>query len=108
MDIFGLDPYVAAIVIAVIGVALTNTVGWLKNDKVFLPRKVAASALIAVPASVLFVATQLQAIGNVEAGLTTLIVVVGLIAQVAGFDTLVKNAKAIIKKRLNGRKNKRA
>jgi len=98
MDIFGLDPYVAAIVIAVVGVTLTNLVGWLKNDKVFEPRKVAASIIIAVPLAIIIVGTQLQAIGDVEPGITALIVTIGLVAQVAGFDTLVKNTKAIIKK----------
>ncbi len=98
MEIFGLDPYIAAIVIAVIGVTLTNVIGWLKNDKTFQPRKVAASVLIAVPTAIIVVGTQLQAIGNVEPGLTALIVVIGLIAQVAGFDTLIKNTKALIKK----------
>lgn len=96
--VLGLEPYVAAVIIAFIGVAATNVVGWLKSDGAFNPRKVAASVIISIPASLLFVATELSVIqipdGN---GLAGLIVFTGLVAQVAGFDTLVKNAKTIIK-----------
>lgn len=99
MQILGLEPYVAAILIGFIGVTATNVVGWLKNDGAFSPRHVAASVIISVPASLLFVATELSAI-SIPAGddLAGLIVFTGLVAQVAGFDTLVKNAKKIIKK----------
>lgn len=99
MEILGLSPYIAAIVIAAIGVAATNLVGYLKSDGAFKPKKTVASVLIAVPVAILLVATELSVI-TIEAGneLAQLIIFIGLVAQVAGFDTFVKNAKAIVKK----------
>lgn len=96
--VLGLEPHIAAVIIAFVGVAATTIVGWLKNDTAFSPRKVAASVVISIPASLLFVATELSVI-QIPAGdgLAGLIVFTGLVAQVAGFDTLVKNAKTIIK-----------
>ena len=90
----------AAIVIAIAGIGLTNVVGWLKSGETFNPRNVATSVLIGFPASILFVATELQAMSAVDAaGLTGLIIIVGLLAQVAGFDTLVKAVPKIAAKR---------
>lgn len=99
MNLFGLEPYLGALVIAVIGIAAATVFGWLsKPEASFDPRKVAASVIIGFPAATIVVATQLQAVvlPTGDGGITALLVVVGLIAQVAGFDTLVKTgAKAI-------------
>ncbi len=97
MEILGLTPYVAALVIAFAGVGLINVLGWLKSgDARPNPKKVAASVLIAIPASILFVATELSVITIVGDELAELIVFVGLLAQVAGFDALVKKVKPIV------------
>lgn len=100
MNIFGLEPYLGAIIIAAAGIAASTIFGWLQGSSAYDPRKAATSILIAIPASLIFVATELQVITIPEdGGLTALIVVAGLIGQVAGFDTLVKTAKAIITKK---------
>lgn len=99
MDIFGLAPFVAAIVFACIGIGATNTVAWLKSEKAFNPRNVAASAIIGFPTAVIIIGTELQVLARVE--LTELeigLTIIGLIAQVAGFDILAKNGAKVIKK----------
>lgn len=97
MNIFGLEPYLGAIVIAIIGIALATVFGWLSKVGPYEPRKAATSVLIGFPAAIIIVATELQAITLPEdGGLTGLIIIVGLIAQIAGFDMLVKTGKEII------------
>jgi hypothetical protein len=100
MEVFGLEPYLGALVIAIIGISAATIFGWLGTTGAYDPRKVAASVLIGFPAAIIVVATELSVITIPEGdgGLTALIVIVGLIAQVAGFDTLIKTAKTIISK----------
>jgi len=99
MNVFGLDPYIGAILIASIGIGLATVVGWLSNEGVYNPRKVATSVLIGFPAAIIVVATELQVIVLPDdGGLTDLIVVAGLIAQIAGFDMLVKTGNKAIQK----------
>ena len=99
MNVFGLDPYIGAILIASIGIGLATVVGWLSNEGVYNPRKVATSVLIGFPAAIIVVATELQVIVLPDdGGLTGLIVVAGLIAQIAGFDMLVKTGNKVIQK----------
>ena len=47
MEIFGLEPFVAAIGITAVGVALSVLLGWLKGTQAFNIKQVVASALIA-------------------------------------------------------------
>ncbi len=97
MEVFGLEPYLGAIVIAIIGIAAATTFGWLATVGAYDPRKAATSVLIGFPTALIVVATELSVITIPDdGGLTALIVTVGLIAQVAGFDTLIKTAKQII------------
>lgn len=94
MNLFGLDPYLGALLIAVIGIASATILGWLsKKGSSFDPRKVAASVIIGFPAAVIIIATELQvmSIPN-DGGLTALIIVAGLITQVMGVDFAVKTA----------------
>ena len=98
MDIFGLSGYEGALLITILGIAAATIVGWLKGSKPFAPRQVAASAIIGFVVSIQVVVIQLQAIGTVDE-LSALAIIAGLIAQVAGFDALLKNsAKAVVSK----------
>jgi hypothetical protein len=98
---FGLEPYLGAIVIAIFGIAAATVFGWLSTTGKYDPRKAATSVLIGFPTAIVVVATELSVITipTTDGGITALIVVVGLIAQVAGFDSLVKTAKAIVTKK---------
>ena len=94
MNLFGLEPYLGALLIAVIGIAGANVLGWLsKKDIAFDPRKVAASVIIGFPAALIIIATELQVmVLPDDGGLTALIIVAGLITQVFGVDFAVKTA----------------
>ena len=99
MNLFGLEPYLGALLIAIIGIAAATVFGWLSKEKgSFNLRKVAASVVIGFPASIIFVSTELQVMTIPEdGGLTAIIIVAALIAQVAGFDFLVKTGVKAIK-----------
>jgi hypothetical protein len=99
LELFGLEPYLGAILIAGIGVGITTVFGWLEGGAKYDPRKAATSTLIAIPTALIIVATELSAITLPDdGGLTALIVVAGLIAQVAGIDMFAKTTGALIKK----------
>ncbi len=91
--IIGLAPWLAAILIAALGVSLTNILAWLKSDNAFDIRKSVASGLVAFIAGTVIVATTLQNLADGAAvGLAGLIIVLSLIATIAGIDVLSKNA----------------
>ncbi len=100
LELFGLAPWAGAVLIAGIGVGITTIFGWLEGSGKYDPRKAATSTLIAIPTSLIIVATELQAITLPnDGGLTALIVVAGLIGQVAGIDMFAKTGKNIITKK---------
>ncbi len=99
MQIFGLEPIVIAIFITIAGVALSVTLGWLKGTKGFNLKQVVASALIAFVVSIQLVIVQLGLIPDGIADLALGTILFGLIAQIAGIDSLAKSAvKAAAKK----------
>jgi len=96
ISLFGVEPYVAALIIAGIGVAVSTVFGWLGGTGQYDPRKGATSAIIATFSALLLVVPTLQNLTLPEdGGLTALLVTAGLIAQIAGIDTLVKSGKDI-------------
>jgi uncharacterized membrane protein len=91
MDVFGLEPIQATIVITVIGVLLQVGLGALQSTNPFDPRKLATSAIIAVVASFTIVATAIQAIPEGADDVTVFLILIGVVASIAGIDSLVKN-----------------
>ena len=91
MDVFGLEPIQATIVIAVIGVLLQVGLGVAQSSNPFDGRKLLTSAIIAVVASFTVVATAVQAIPEGADDLTVFLILVGIVASIAGIDQLVKN-----------------
>ena len=99
MQIFGLEPIIIAILITVAGVTLSVLLGWLKGDKSFNIKQVVASALIAFMVSMQIVIAQIELLPDVISNLALGAILFGLIAQVAGIDSLAKSAaKAAFKK----------
>jgi len=96
-EIFTSGAVLDAVILTVIGLVLYNAIGWLKSPDKFNLRLAASSALIAFVLSVPVVITELSVIDLEGAGeAVAAIVVFGLIAQVAGIEKTVKNAKAVI------------
>ena len=93
MNLFGLEPYLGALVIACVGITGSVLLGWLSKKKKFDVKKVVASVIIGFPAALIIVSTELQIMVLPEdGGLTALIVTAGLIMQVAGIDFVIKTA----------------
>jgi len=91
--ILGLEPWLAAVIIAALGVGLTNALAWLKSGNSFNVRKSVASGLIAFIAGTILVSTSIQNLQpDALIGLAGLITVLTLIATIAGLDVLSKNA----------------
>lgn len=99
MQIFGLDPVVATILLTGLGLVLQNVVAWLKSSEPFNIRNAAASGIIAYFLSSVAVA---NTIGAIPDGIDPIVLYTTLataVASVAGFDILIKNgAKAITAK----------
>ena len=100
MEIFGLSPVIATIVIVSTGVTLQNILGWLKSKEDYDVRNTIASAIIAFIVGITIIGPQIEAIQDqMLSELSELIIVTSLIASIAGFDILTKNAfKAANKK----------
>ena len=100
MDILGLEPIMAAIVITVIGVGVQVGLGVLQSTEPFNARKLVASAIISVFAAFAIVIPILTALPDDIDQLTQFSVFVGTIASIAGIDQVVKNTgNAILKKK---------
>lgn len=98
MQIFGLEPVVAAIVITVIGLTLQNTLGWLKSTTKIQPRLIVASALIAFVVSVQLVIPVIENIPDDIEDMAKFQIIIAAIAAIAGIDAMGKNVgKAAIK-----------
>lgn len=98
MQIFGLEPIAAAIMITGAGVALSVILGWLKNDKAFNIRQAVASALIGFIVSIQLVIAELTVLPEDIPELAVGGILFGLIAQVSGIDSLAKSAAQAVAK----------
>jgi hypothetical protein len=102
MDIFGLSPVVATILIVSTGVVLQNFLGWLKSKENYDTRSALASAVIAFIVGITIIGPQIEAIQNqMLSDLSELTIVSSLIASIAGFDVLTKNAFKIANQKIN-------
>jgi len=89
-----------ALAIAAIGVLAYTVLGWLKSDDSYDPRKSSASAIIAFVLGAPLVAAEMSVIDWAAADSNLAIIVVfGLIAQIAGIDRYVKSAVDVVRKR---------
>jgi len=99
MDILGLEPIMATVLITVIGVGIQVGLGVLRSESPFEPKRLVASVIISVFAAFAIVAPIISALPGDIDQLTQFSVFVGTIAAIAGIDQLVKNTGgAILKK----------
>jgi len=98
MEIFGLEPFVIAIAITAVGVALSVLLGWLKGNEAFNVKQVVASALIAFVISIQLVIAELTVLPSDLDGLVLGSIIFALIAQVSGIDSLTKSAAQAVSK----------
>ena len=92
MEIFGLSPIVATILIVSIGVTLQNILGWLKTNKKYHVKSAIASTIIAFVVGITIIGPQIESIQNqMLSELSELTIIASLVASIAGFDVLTKN-----------------
>ena len=102
MEIFGLSPVLATIVIVSTGVALQNILGWLKSKKYYDIRNTIASAIIAFIVGITIIGPQIEAIQDqMLSELSEFSIITSLIASIAGFDSLTKNALKVANKKIH-------
>jgi uncharacterized membrane protein YjjP (DUF1212 family) len=102
MEIFGLSPVVATIVIVSIGVILQNLLGWLKTREEYDIRSAIASAIIAFVVGITIIGPQIEVIQDqMLSELSEFTIVASLIASIAGFDILTKNVFKIANKKIH-------
>ena len=88
MDILGLSVVQASLLLAIVGIALTNLLGYFNSEGKVSWKKVGATSIIA---------TQLGSL-SVEGDWQQLIVVFGIIATVSGIDLIAKKSANLITK----------
>ncbi len=102
MDVFGLSPVIATIVIVTIGVILQNLLGWLKSKEHYDTRSALASTIIAFIVGITIIGPQIEAIQDqMLSDLSELTIIASLIASIAGFDVLTKNAFKIVNQKIS-------
>jgi len=102
MEIFGLSPVVATIVIVLLCVILQNLLGWLKSKEDYDMRSALASAIIAFIVGITIIGPQIEAIqGQMLSELSEFTIIASLIASIAGFDVLTKNVFKIANQKIN-------
>ena len=107
MEIFGLSPVLATITIVSVGIALQNILGWLKSKEEYDIKNAVASAIIAFIVGITIIGPQIEAIQDqMLSELEELMIMASLIASIAGFDTLTKNAIKIANKKINVKNTK--
>ena len=97
MQIFGLEPVIAAFLISAIGVTYSIGLGYAKSIDGFNGKKLITSILIAIPGSLILVATGIEN-SQVTSELIMLILIVGWILQISGTDNTIKSIATLIKK----------
>jgi len=102
MEVFGLSPVLATIMIVFTGVTLQNLLGWLKSKEDYDIRNGIASAIIAFVVGITIIGPQIEAIQDqMLSELSELMIFASLIASIAGFDTLTKNALKVANKKIH-------
>lgn len=106
MEVFGLSPILATIIIVSTGVILQNLLGWLKTKEDYDIRSALASAIIAFIVGITIIGPQIEAIQDqMLSELSELTIFASLIASIAGFDTLTKNAFKVANKKIHLQNN---
>jgi len=98
MQVFGLEPVMAAIVIASIGVTYSVGLGIVKSTEAVNVKKIITSVLIAIPGSIILVATGIES-STATTDLTYLILIVGWVLQISGTDTTIKSIAGAIQRK---------
>ena len=102
MEVFGLSPVLATISIVSTGVVLQNILGWLKTKGEYDIKSAAASAIIAFVVGITIIGPQIEAIQDqMLSDLSELTIIASLVASIAGFDTLTKNAFKIASNKIH-------
>ena len=102
MEVFGLSPVLATISIVSTGVVLQNILGWLKTKGEYDIKSAAASAIIAFVVGITIIGPQIEAIQDqMLSDLSELTIIASLVASIAGFDTLTKNAFKIASSKIH-------
>ena len=102
MEIFGLSPVAATIMIVSLGVVLQNLLGWLKSKENFDIKSALASAIIAFIVGITIIGPQIEAIqGQMLSELSELTIAASLVASIAGFDVLTKNVFKIANNKIH-------
>ena len=99
MQIFGLEPVIATLVISVVGVGIQVGLGILQSPVSFEYKKLLASAIIGVFSAFAIVGPAIGAIPENADPSVMFSIVVGLVAAVAGIDVLFKNVGKSISNR---------
>ena len=99
MDVFGLEPIQATILVSIVGVGLQILLGYLKSGNQFDPRQLLTSAIIAIVLSFTIVANAISNIPEGADNLAVFLTLVGVIGTIAGIDILLKNGAGVIKTR---------
>ena len=100
MEIFGLSPVLATIIIVTVGLMLQNLLGWLKSKESYDIKNTLASTIIAFVVGITIIGPQIEVIQNqMLSELSQLTIFASLVASIAGFDTLTKNVLKVANKK---------
>ncbi len=102
MNVLGLEPILATVVITVLGVGMQIGLGVLQSNTPFDPKKLVASAIISVFTAFAIVAPIITAMPENADQLVQFSIFVGTIAAIAGIDQLVKNTGGAINQKKKG------
>lgn len=102
MEIFGLSPVFATILIVSMGVILQNLLGWLKSKEDYDIKNALASTIIAFIVGITIIGPQIEVIQDqMLSELSELTIFASLIASIAGFDVLTKNVFKIANSKIH-------
>ncbi len=102
MEIFGLSPVLATIIIVTTGLMLQNLLGWLKSKESYDIKNALASTTIAFVVGITIIGPQIEVIQDqMLSELSQLTIFASLVAAIAGFDTLTKNTFKVANKKIN-------
>lgn len=102
IEIFGLSPVFATILIVSMGVILQNILGWLKSKEDYDIKNALASTIIAFIVGITIIGPQIEVIQDqMLSELSELTIFASLIASIAGFDVLTKNVFKIANSKIH-------
>jgi len=96
MDVFGLEPIQATIIVTMIGVGLQVRLGYLKSGNAFDGRQLLTSAIIALVVSFTVIGAAVQSVPERANDMTVFLILIGVVEAIAGIDQFVKNTGGAI------------